>query len=137
MSDDPFSVEDLQVNSDIFPANRWREGMIEFLMRIWSGDSPRNPHIRIRDIVLRRDEETSRFKIEGPRQVVSGVEGFTNSMMFINDETFAIEAGLIRFVKNDSIRCLGIHFENEKRVLWFWKGHRRGELNCGLHSERW
>ena len=137
MNNDPFAVEDLWVNSDVFPANRWREGMLEFLMRIWSGNSPRHPHIRIRDIVLRRDEETSRFKIEGSRQVVTEVHRFTNSMMFIRDENYEIEAGLVRFVKNESIRCLGIQFESEKATLWFWKGNKRSVLYCGLHGARW
>jgi hypothetical protein len=139
MESAPYKATEIRVNSNSFPANRWREAMLDFLMGIWSGDSVRGPNIQVRGIVLRRNEDTSRFKVDGPREVVDmrGVALNHGRLMMIEDGTYEIECGLIRFVKNDSIRYLAITFDEARATLWFWKGQQRGELYCSLHGARW
>jgi hypothetical protein len=124
-------VESIQVaGGEVFEGSRWREAILFYLNGIWSNDVAvtHRPKINFNKTVLRRDGERyigyySLDPDSGDRPPVADKDVFV-----IPEPTRAeIENGMIRFVKNNQIRQLGICFEGKGAIV-LTKGHKRSEL---------
>ena len=132
-------VASIQVaGGQVFKGSHWREAILFFLNGIWSDDAEvtHRPKISFNNTVLRRDGERyigyySLDPDSGERPHVADKD-----ILVIPESTQAeIENGLIRFVKNNQIRQLGICFEG-KGVIVLTKGqkHRGALFVCTMGS---
>jgi hypothetical protein len=123
-----FLVEEVEVSRRVcFEGNRWIEAILYYLNGIWKNDSVIAPHPELRfDNVTLRLADTNYFAyvdgITPPRPRVQAKDLLAVPYSTQND----VEAGLVRFVKNNQIRQLAITFLGEG-ALYLTK-QRRAEL---------
>lgn len=122
---------ELQVaGSRCYDSNRWREAILAFLFGLWRGDRYicGRPKIHFGSLCLRLDWEERRYFAYGKGadtipDILLGLE-----TLEIGDSQLGVENGLVRFVKDDKIGMLTIHFQRGSMTLW--KGAKRGEYGC-------
>jgi hypothetical protein len=130
------AVERIQIaGGDVFYGDRWRDAILAYLNGIWAGDVAvtHRPKISFNNTVLRvgRDGKYVGYFVCEPD---SGDRPFVadKDVLVVPDPTEAeVENALIRFVKNNQIRQLGIVFSTDQELrgnLVLTKGRKRSEL---------
>ena len=90
------------------------------------------PKINFAGISLRLDTKQRQYYLCGKSEFNGrGPVSFDNEVLVVQDLQTEVEIGLIRFVKDESIRVLIIEFRNHSTLL-LWKKEKRGEY--GVHA---
>lgn len=143
-----FAVEGLQVSGlHNFEGFRWREAILCYLNGVWagrqdviyrpkihfSGSSAPHPLLAYMSLRLNLDDGTyyaeGNFAADGRCPVFSLKE----SLLVTRNNRPEVEQGLIRFVRDNRIRFLGMSLEPRMlRMLCLWKSEKRSQLNLLL-----
>ena len=124
-------VREIQVAGDLcFEGNRWREAFLYYLNGIWASDVvvTNRPKMTIGNITLRLVGGRY-FIYRNDVVVLSSPPPVLNKdfdLVLVPDKN-NVEIALVRFVKNNQIRQLGMNFGGYYS-LFLTKGNRRGEL---------
>lgn len=129
---------DIQISGRTnFPEWRWREAILFYLFGIWSNnnDVTYRPKVHFGDICLRLDRSSGEYyaygHAEGVREDVPPLEEY--DVVEMSGKQAEVEVALIRFVKDDRVRQLQLHFpaiydpKMHTTTLVLWKKTRRGE----------
>jgi hypothetical protein len=124
-------VTEIQVAGRVFfEGNRWREAVLAYLNGIWADDSgvTYRPKIMLNNTVLRiHGEEYVGYYSSDPEKGDRPRVADKDVLVIPNPTQAEVENGLIRFVKNNQIRQLGICFPGKGQIV-LTKGNKRSQL---------
>lgn len=133
-------IDDIQVSgSRCFEAKQWREAILYYLFGVWSDDKSvtYRPKISLGEATLR---------LVGDEYVVYGIStpdsefapNVTKSLVVTSGKQNDVEVALIRFVKDNQIRQLGLSLGDHGSII-LSKTPVRGELlvwaNCRRNTQ--
>ena len=126
------SSKEIQVSGVMcFEENQWRDAILHYLFGVWGNQDQvmYRPKLGFYCISLRLDLERCRYwavwtdrhaSLEEPPEISQ------MKVLTVPSSQLEVEAGLVRFVKDDSILMLVIALENLGQIR-LWKKERRGE----------
>lgn len=109
--------QEIQVSgSRCFSGTYWREAILYYLNSVWSNDQTvmYRPKINFNGITLRLDPETKTYYAYGQLETTDGdADRFDRQMregqnLEVSEDQAAVEVGLMRFVRDDSINRLTV-----------------------------
>ncbi len=132
-----FESREIQVSGlSCFSINQWRNAVYYFLTGIWAdnGAVTYRPKICFDSVTLRLDLDTSQYLVYGRGYSPLPNMGryYSEQILEVGSEQFEVEAGLIRFAKNDRVRVLVVDFGDSR--LFLYKGRKRGVLNIATQD---
>ncbi len=114
-----------------FPEHRWREAILYYLFGIWENreEVMYRPKIHLGGITLRLNPSTGTYYAYGTSddEECGPWVGENGEELVVSCHQLEVEIGLIRFVKNDSIRTLLIRLEDGGEIC-LWKTRRRSRF---------
>jgi hypothetical protein len=133
--------QDIQVSGlDCFPESRWREAVLHYLFGVWSNNQQvmYRPKISFDGIVLRLDPTTQTYYAYGQAQHSASRRAWhalldrwdrkcSGEILEVSCNKNEVEVALIRFVKDNQISNLTIHFRRVSASFSLCKTTRRGE----------
>lgn len=126
------SVTRISVGERVFTGVDWRKGLLHYLHEIWKGEDATALPLKLDEVTLvliNIPHVERRYFVYG--QVASEQRrghSFRKSVtqLVAGCEEYDLPEGLIRFVKNDQLKRLGLFFGMTD--LYLTKGPRRGQL---------
>ena len=114
-----------------FPESRWREAILFYLFGMWGNrdNVTYRPKICFGDITLRLDRQDGEYYAYGHAQAPEKVPNCSHAERLCVDSgrQTEVEVALIRFVKDDRIKELGLHLPASHGELVLWKKGRRSQ----------
>jgi hypothetical protein len=128
--------KELQVSGlRCFPENRWREAILYYLFGIWGNkkEVTYRPKINLGGVTLRLDHCVDAYYAYGFSEEEYSRDGLGIGELSVGYQRLEVENGLIRFVKDDTIRALFINFANGGR-LCIWKKSQRSRFGISCRG---
>lgn len=131
-------MDSIRVAEKRFGGNVWREAVLSFLYGIWSSDKTivNNPIIQFNNTVLRWHEEryVGYHSPLGRDPENHPGHGGKDVWIVVDAKRQDVEYGLIRFVKDNTLRHLIILqiMDGKDAGVILSKGRKRGELFVGI-----
>ena len=132
-------VSSIQVSGNkAYDGNQWREAILAYLDGIWSGrrSVTNRPKLNFNNTTIRLGDGGryyAYFASEPDKAPFPPTPKNDSELLTIMHPTeYAVEVGLIRFVRNNQIRQLALMFDNgvsSEGIILLAKGQRRGELH--------
>lgn len=125
---------EIQVSGNrCFPVNEWRNAILYYLFGVWGNKDyvMYRPKMNFAGVSLRLDPERRCYYLQGRMHVADVVPVMADGERIVLDSQDEVETGLVRFVKDESIKKLTIQFRDGSQ-FFLWKKERRGEY--GVHA---
>jgi hypothetical protein len=116
-----------------FPESRWREAILFYLFGVWGNrdNVTYRPKIHFGDITLRLNRQSGEYYAYGHAEAPEPSPSLRDSDELVSvssGKQEEVEVALIRFVKNNRIKQLHLHFpELRGGFLVLWKKDKRSE----------
>lgn len=133
-----FNGRSIQVSGlQIFSQHEWRNALLYYLFGIWAmkQEIVYRPKISFSGpgfsdgVSLCLEAGDGKYSVLAGSQLPRFIPGFNaGEVLCVSSEKTQVEVGLVRFVKDNSIRMLKIDF-GEGKVLALWKHRCRGQYS--------